>query len=465
MPVTKIIICVGLILYGVILTILFSYGYIITGALMLLIMLISGGLLLLREQSLYFNKVILCTIPVLGLLFYWATIKLSLLILPVAYLVYRMKIISGFKYIMSDKNIFSSGIMLMLIGVGLSIVNVIITKSFSMTMLMNIGVIFFGGIIYLITLTSVNSKEELYSLMSIIPMLILVLTIYIILYVIYSNIYMLLYQGKTFNLWIFSMNANAVAMVLVPLTILIMPSLFIQKKNGRDLASFIIFYAAAISIILSNSRGAWIGFLIGLFYIFTRLKKVKTVIIALVFVAIIVFFISDIVIARYNQTNLRDYSILIRFWIWVTALRYFINNPILGLGPDAFRLEKYKWGFPSYFDPSGIMSTHNIFLETLVNYGVFFLIGFLIVIFYLYIEINKIHSRCNNSVDKMNLIAVNAALLGFLVHNVFDCGMSNVGILTVIVFLFSFATIIVKRTYWFIGDRTDANISMVKVNV
>jgi O-antigen ligase len=403
----------------------------------------------IRNRIQLFIKIILCALPVLGLLFYWATIKLTILMIPIIILIYYKNISSSFIYMMKERSIVSTSVLLILSGVILSLLNTIIHKNYSLIFIFNLGVVVFGALYFLLIIDSINHKNHLYSIVSLVQLVITLLAIYILLYVIYSNIYMLLYQGKSFNIWLLTMNANAVAMVLVPLTILLSSKVFNVKKRIRSILPASIFMGAIISIILSNSRGAWIGLFCGLAYLFIRLQKLKTIVYIVIIVAISIYLVGNIIVSRFNQTNFRDYSILIRFWIWIVALKYISQNPILGLGPDAFRLEKFKWGFPSYFDPVKVMSTHNIFLEVTVNYGVLFLIGFLLLLFYIISKSNNIIRSCNDYDDKYLILSINASIIALLVHSIFDCGVSNVGILSVIILLFSMAVVVVKNKDWF----------------
>jgi putative inorganic carbon (hco3(-)) transporter len=175
---------------------------------------------------------------------------------------------------------------------------------------------------------------------------------------------------------------NTFALWLTPLLALLLPFTFFE--NNKKLRTF---YGSAlvvglVALILSGTRGAWIGFIAatGLFVLLSKNRKV-------VYSAIILGILTIFVVA--STPNLRyrvilpfkgEKSTVSRFSLWHTANKMIKDSPLLGKG-----LYGYQNNFEKYNTDPGlapINHPHNIFLTFWVETGLLGLVSFLIINIY-----------------------------------------------------------------------------------
>ena len=149
----------------------------------------------------------------------------------------------------------------------------------------------------------------------------------------------------------------------------------IPKRNKLKKISAILFsFSISISIILTNSRAAWLGLLIGTIIIYGR-KSYKYIVLILLFISLI---ITSSLLPIFGSTiqelfiNIIPNNILMEFSdfqisridIWQSGIKYVMTNPLFGSGASSFsgiyQLETGLWKGHS----------HNLFLELMVSYGI-----------------------------------------------------------------------------------------------
>jgi O-antigen ligase len=143
--------------------------------------------------------------------------------------------------------------------------------------------------------------------------------------------------------------------------------------------SFLVFLLSSIIIVFSGERTAYLLFL---FYIilnliflikYTNLKLLYVIAISFLLIFIIPFFnsdhsgrLNDKIIFYLTTFSLEDNQYLA---LYSTALKIFVNNPILGSGPNTFRIVCGEDIFNiSYFSCS--THPHNILIQLLSETGV-----------------------------------------------------------------------------------------------
>ena len=150
----------------------------------------------------------------------------------------------------------------------------------------------------------------------------------------------------------------------------------IDLKQGalKKISIFFFTFGVSISTILTNSRAAWIGILIGSFLIYGKksLKYLKYFFLIFTFILISAKF----ELFGNNYQNLLKLIIPESIWlefsnfqytrleIWQSAIQYVINNPFFGYGAGSFtEIFKLQTGFWKGH-------AHNLPLELMVSYGV-----------------------------------------------------------------------------------------------
>lgn len=157
---------------------------------------------------------------------------------------------------------------------------------------------------------------------------------------------------------------------------------FLIKKNKlRWFEVIIIIFIIIISLII-QSRGAIIAFFISLFGIFIKNKE-SNLLKLFFFILIFGFFVN----LKYFLSIKND----IRILTYKIALDMFMDNPLLGIGPDNFRYKYlYYQGHFLKSNPEFIKlannakHVHNEYLQILVETGI---IGFSIYVIFLIISV------------------------------------------------------------------------------
>ena len=178
-------------------------------------------------------------------------------------------------------------------------------------------------------------------------------------------------------------NPNVLAEYLIMTIFFAAVLLFTTKDSGKRVAAALACFAGAGCLLVTWSRGAWLGFFFGAL-IFLLIFSKKTMVLLLAGVAAIPFLpviLPDSIVSRFTSIgNLADSSTAYRMHIWQASLRmiedFFASG--VGLGIGAFQTI-----YPSYAR-AGIESaphSHNLYFEILIELGVFGLLAFLTVVF------------------------------------------------------------------------------------
>ncbi|MHB1151555.1 MAG: O-antigen ligase family protein [Eubacteriales bacterium] len=148
---------------------------------------------------------------------------------------------------------------------------------------------------------------------------------------------------------------------------------------------FVVCGLGMACLVFTLSRGAWLGFMIGMlvfFLIYSR-KTMVALLLGLFSVPILPFIMPENIVKRFTSIgNLADSSTAYRVNIWngsVDMIRDFLWGGI-GTGREAFTLV-----YPSY-TLAGIESaphSHNLYLQIMIELGIFGLLAFFIVVFFL----------------------------------------------------------------------------------
>ena len=170
-------------------------------------------------------------------------------------------------------------------------------------------------------------------------------------------------------------NANDIAIAIafgIPLSWF----LFLEFNNiFLKFVNFVIMICSLAAIILTGSRSGMIVGSIGFLYlliVFSDInmrQKIITCLILLSCVAIIVFFINSATFQRILtvKSELTHGTWGGRIIIWKIGIKQWFDNPILGIGIGCFK-QTVKW-------QGHVASSHNTFLQILVETGI---VGFIL---------------------------------------------------------------------------------------
>ncbi len=215
-------------------------------------------------------------------------------------------------------------------------------------------------------------------------------------------------------------NPNVLGEYLILVFPLILAMMVISKRKNERFAYLVAAVLSCACLVFTWSRGAWLGFLLSLFVFFAISGKhfVTAGLLSIPLVGAVLYFAMDTAIVH-RFTNLTDSSTSYRFNIWRGVIRMLDDIGLLGIGigEGAFRMI-----YPAY-SLSGIEAaphSHNLFLQIVVETGIFSLFAFLIFLF-LYSQCTL--SFCKNAYSSSNKtlsLGFFAGMVAFLVQGMTD---------------------------------------------
>ena len=166
----------------------------------------------------------------------------------------------------------------------------------------------------------------------------------------------------------------------------------LKFKKYRELPIYLLaFILALIALVMTQGRGAWLGFLSGLFIVvFLLMKNKKLFIVAVILVGILGVgavtskgLENNRYIKRFESIqNLEDTSNKIRLFMWESSIDMFKNSLPFGVGRDnagVYSLEYMKNHFkgqkPNYFSKrmmelAGAGNLHSLYVTSLAEEGI-----------------------------------------------------------------------------------------------
>ncbi|MBQ6789739.1 MAG: O-antigen ligase family protein [Clostridia bacterium] len=170
--------------------------------------------------------------------------------------------------------------------------------------------------------------------------------------------------------------------------VLILPmalALFLVKDGGNKKYSFMCTATMAMCLLLTWSRGAWLGFIFAIvvFLIIWSKRSMWIFAAGIISLPVLPFILPDSIINRFTSIgNMADSSTSYRVSIWRGAVHMLRDNFFSGIGVGESAWYKV---YPDYTLP-GIEAaphSHNLFIQIALEQGIFGLIVFLIILFLL----------------------------------------------------------------------------------
>ena len=182
----------------------------------------------------------------------------------------------------------------------------------------------------------------------------------------------------------------------------------LKFKKQKELPIYLLaFILALIALVMTQGRGAWLGFLGGLFVVvFLLMKNKKLFIAAVILVGVLGVgavtsegLENNRYIKRFESIqNLEDTSNKIRLFMWESSIDMFKNNLPFGVGRDnagKYALEymeknnkydemEHKWAKAHLKEITGSGNLHSMYFTTLAEEGIlaFLFIGMFLFILY-----------------------------------------------------------------------------------
>jgi putative inorganic carbon (HCO3(-)) transporter len=125
------------------------------------------------------------------------------------------------------------------------------------------------------------------------------------------------------------------------------------------------------------------------------------------------------VFSRIEATSTTDMSLAGRILLWVCAVKVAKANLLFGVGMENFRFVKDLYGFPGPLAAHSQYNAHSLYLELLADLGIVGLACFLWMLIGTFVRLDRVTARTISG-DRGLAVGVNAALIAYAVHGVWD---------------------------------------------
>lgn len=260
----------------------------------------------------------------------------------------------------------------------------------------------FSALFFFIFLNEIENKKQFKNIIYILFTSSFVASIYGL----YQHFFLGLRRVKGFS---FSLTfGNMVAVMIIFLSVYI----FWGDFNYRAKIVLVLIDISFIAnLILTQSRGAWLGFIGGVF-ILALIKSKKVVAVLLIFMIFSFMLLPPQYINRfkssfdlnYDLTNNRSNTL--RIEMWKTAIEIMKDHPVFGLGYDNYRTslaDSYKI---DAINRDRFIHVHNTFLQFGTELGLLGLFSFLYLIFLLLKKIFIFYRGNKNNVKLFHLATI-----------------------------------------------------------
>jgi O-antigen ligase len=248
----------------------------------------------------------------------------------------------------------------------------------------------FSFIFFFILINEIKEKGQIRKILYLLTTSAFIASIYGL----YQYFYLDYSRIKSFS---FSLTfGNLIAVMVIFFTIYIIWGEFSKKTKFLLLFLDILFF---FNLILTKSRGAWLGFIIGLI-ILGFIKSKKFIIISLIIIILLFSIFPSHYVERFKSSFDISYDLennrsnTYRIAMWITALKILKDYPVFGLGYYNYRTplsEPYKLDIIK--PKEGFIHVHNTYLEIAAEQGLFGLFTFLYLLYFIF---KRIYNYYNN---------------------------------------------------------------------
>ena len=178
-----------------------------------------------------------------------------------------------------------------------------------------------------------------------------------------------------------------------------------------------------VCMLLTFSRGAWLGLLFAGAVFFVLLDP-RLILLAPFAFAALVLVMPDTVISRFTSIgNMGDASTSYRVYIWMGVLAMLKKYWLCGIGPGdgAFNLVYPAYSYNSIVAPH----SHNLYLQIICDAGICELLVFLMILFHYFRRLCAAMGREKDRDSRLFQIAAVASVCGFLVQAMTDYSFYN----------------------------------------
>lgn len=290
---------------------------------------------------------------------------------------------------------------------------------------------------YFVVINTVKTKEQLYGLFKLLVISGALVALYGIMQYVFgwttSNSWIdeEMFEDATMRVYSTLGNPNVLGEYL--LLILPVSAVYMLKYRWKELSKWAygaMFLVLALCLVLTQSRGCWIGFMVSV-VIFVTFYEGKWWGLIPVVLCILPFVVPQTIVDRLLSVgNMEDSSTSYRVYIWMGTLgmmkHYWLGG--IGMGEEAFAQVYPFFSYNAIIAPH----SHNLFLQLLVEAGISGLGVFLIMQIVFAKKMSVVYRSGNKkSVNSMLALAVASGVIGFLVQSMFDYTFYNYRVMAV----------------------------------
>ena len=191
----------------------------------------------------------------------------------------------------------------------------------------------------------------------------------------------------------------------------------------KKFVSLFMVMAMCVCMILTFSRGAWLGLLFAGAVFFVLLDP-RFILLAPFALAGLVLVMPDTVISRFTSIgNMGDASTSYRVYIWLGVLAMLKKYWLCGIGPGqgAFDLVYPAYSYNSIVAPH----SHNLYLQIVCDAGICELLVFVMILFQYFRHLCAAMHRETERDSRLFQIAAVSSICGFLVQAMTDYSFYN----------------------------------------
>ena len=240
-------------------------------------------------------------------------------------------------------------------------------------------------------------------------------------------------------------NPNMLGQYLVLMIPLGGAKLLSSKTWGWRLFYFGSCAVMCICMILTFSRGAWLGLLFAGAIFFVLLNP-RLILLAPFALVALYFVLPETVVSRFTSIgNLKDNSTSYRVSIWLGTLAMLKDGYWLcGIGPGEAAFNRV---YPAYsFNTIVAPHSHNLFLQIVCDGGICALVVFLLVLFWYFRSLCTALGREKDPASRLLQIACVAGMAGFLVQAMTDYSFYNYRVMLIFWVYLAVGALAAKRS-------------------
>lgn len=232
-----------------------------------------------------------------------------------------------------------------------------------------------------------------------------------------------MFEGISFRVTATLENPNMLGQFLILMIPLGGAGLFSARDRRQKIYYLLCCAVMCVCMILTMSRGAWLGLLFAGVLFFVILKP-RLILLAPVALVILYFVLPETVVSRFTSIgDLTDNSTSYRVSIWMGTLAMLKDYWLCGVGPGE---GAFNAVYPAYSYSAAIAQhSHNLFLQIVCDAGIVELIIFLVLLVVYVRTLCVAIARERKRTSRLYQIAFLSGVAGFLVQAMTDYSFYN----------------------------------------